>query len=127
MRKGSDILTARQYFKAYVYDYQHKNELGLTDNALCSVIAEKFAAEVEQLIDWKVVTTTKQLMNALTERNEKWMALARIFKNNCGSSPIDGSYFRKKVIPRKWPEILKYQQMKKRGRDIPLNELKTII
>lgn len=89
-------MTARQYFKAYAYDYRHKDELGLTDNTLCAVIAEKFAAEVEQLIDWKAVTTANQLMNALTERNEKWMALARIFKNNCGSSPIDGSYFRKK-------------------------------
>lgn len=120
-------MTAKQYFKAYTYGYQHKDELGLTDNVICAFIAEAFAAEVEQLIDWKVVTTANQLMNALTERNEKWMALARIFKNNCGSSPIDGSYFRKKVIPCKWPEILEYQKTKKRGKDIPLNELKMIV
>ena len=120
-------MTAKQYFKAYMYKYRHKDELGLTDSVLCADIAERFAAEVEQLIDWKVVTTVSQLMNALTERNEKWMALARIFKNNCGSSPIDGSYFRKKVIPCKWPEILEYQKNKKRGKDIPLNELKMIV
>lgn len=96
-------MRAKDYFKAFLYDYKNKDALGLTNKDICDRLAEKFATEVDEQIESGVITTADQLVAALTERNEKWMALARIFKNHFGDSPIDKGYFRRKVIPEKWP------------------------
>lgn len=75
----------------------------MTDADIAKEIRKIFVDETNNLIKERDIRCTWQFVNLLTEQNEKWNALARMFKNNLGSSPISKNDFRRRVVKEEWP------------------------
>lgn len=75
----------------------------MTDADIAKEIRKIFVDETNNLIKERDIRYTWQFVNLLTEQNEKWNALARMFKNNLGSSPIGKNDFRRRVVKEEWP------------------------
>lgn len=75
----------------------------MTDADMAKVIRNMFIKETEDLVSERNIHDTWQFVNLLTEQNDKWNALARMFKNNFGSSPINKNDFRRRVVKEEWP------------------------
>ena len=70
---------------------------------MAKVIRNMFVKETEDLIAERGIKYTWQFVNLLTEQNEKWNALTRMFKNNFGTSPINKNDFRRRIVKEEWP------------------------
>lgn len=70
---------------------------------MAKVIRNMFVKETEDLIIERDIKYTWQFVNLLTEQNDKWNALTRMFKNNFGSSPIGKNDFRRRIVKEEWP------------------------
>lgn len=91
---------------------------------MAKVIRNMFVKETEDLIIERDIKYTWQFVNLLTEQNDKWNALTRMFKNNFGSSPIGKNDFRRRVVKEEWP-MFKAEIPDMRREEMP--ELNTII
>ena len=101
--KEEYVLKAKDLFKKLVYTYKNKDEFQVTDTDVAKVIRNMFVKETEDLIIERDIKYTWQFVNLLTEQNDKWNALTRMFKNNFGSSPIGKNDFRRRVVKEEWP------------------------
>ena len=101
--KEEYVLKAKDIFKKLVYTYKNKDEFQVTDTDVAKVIRNMFVKETEDLIIERDIKYTWQFVNLLTEQNDKWNALTRMFKNNFGSSPIGKNDFRRRVVKEEWP------------------------
>ena len=78
---------------------------GFTDREVGALIRKEFVKETNELIDLRKIKSNWQLVTILGEQNDKWNALAKIFKNNLGSSPINKNEFRRRIVPEEWPSV----------------------
>jgi hypothetical protein len=101
--KEEYVLKAKDIFKKLVYTYKNKDEFQVTDADMAKVIRNMFVKETEDLIIERDIKYTWQFVNLLTEQNDKWNALTRMFKNNFGSSPIGKNDFRRRIVKEEWP------------------------
>lgn len=101
--KEENVLKAKDIFKKLVYTCKNKDEFHVTDADIAKEIRKIFVDETNTLIKERDIRYTWQFVNLLTEQNEKWNALARMFKNNLGSSPISKNEFRRRIVKDEWP------------------------
>lgn len=92
-------MKAKDYFKEYRLVFEGPEYFGLTEDDIRKEIAEKFCNEVDERINNGEIETHEQCVDYLIQQNEKWNALVKIFKNQCGSSPIKKNDFRRKIVP----------------------------
>lgn len=115
-------MTAKEYFKAYQWDYEHMEACGRTEDDIYQDIADRFVEEVNRKIRGGQIATTAQLQQELTQQNEKWLALHKRFKGQYGYSPLYKTEFRRKIIPYAWPFMADELVLQKsRGKGEPLN------
>lgn len=122
--KEEYVLKAKDIFKKLVFTYKNKDEFQVTDADIAKTIRNIFIKETEDLMKERDIRCTWQFVNLLTEQNDKWNALARMFKNNFGSSPIGKNDFRRRVVKEEWPMFTAEIPMMKRE---AMPDLDTII
>lgn len=79
-------MKAAEYCDKYASLFQGANEERCKE--LVGLLAQEFAAELQQTIKTRHIKLSTGLDSAIREQNDKWNAMVRLFEKKLGASPV---------------------------------------